>query len=61
MVNVVVIDRTNQLSNRCLDNNDIQRINFLLSIFTMYIVLHCFKEDHVSSGRLLAVENNRKF
>ena len=51
MVNVVVIDRTNQLSNRCLDNNDSQRINSLLSIFTMYIVLHCFKEDHVSSGR----------
>ena len=31
----VVIDRTNEHSNRCVDNNDSQRIHSFLPIFTM--------------------------
>ena len=39
MVYIIVIDPTNKLSNRCVDNNDSQRINSFLSIFTMYFTV----------------------
>ena len=38
MVSTVAIDRTNEHSNKCVDNNDSQRINSFLPIFTF---LHC--------------------
>ena len=40
MVNIVVIDRTKKHSNSCVGNNDSQRINLFLSIFTaMYFTV----------------------
>ena len=40
MVNIVVIDRTEKHRNSCVGNNDSQRINLFLSIFTaMYFTV----------------------
>ena len=39
MVNIVVIDRTNKHSNRCINNSNSQRINSFLSIFTVYFIV----------------------
>jgi len=39
MVYIIVIDPTNKLSNKCVDNNDSQRIISFLSIFTMYFTV----------------------
>ena len=39
MVNIVVIDRTKKHSNRCVENNESQRIYSFLSILTMYFTV----------------------
>ena len=39
MVNIVVIDRTNKHSNRCVDKYDSQRINSFLPIFTVILTV----------------------
>jgi len=39
MVNIVVIDRTKKHSNRCVDNNDSQRINSFLYVSQCTLLL----------------------
>ena len=60
MVNIVVIARTNKHSNRCVDNNDSQRLNSFLSIFTMYSSLFSKTMCQVVAYRRLKTIENSK-